>query len=129
MARGSAGKVLCLWGVLMGSSYLCICLVRSGVCVLGLARGSVLIIRCTCYPDGISTPAPAQHRPAHERRVGSGFIGLALRAVISVAPDDVVLARAVALDAERARGHVRGPFHGIPILLKVSAVCAGAPDW
>ena len=50
--------------------------------------------------------------------------GLALRAVISVAPDDIVLERAATLDAERARGHVRGPFHGIPILLKVSAVCA-----
>ncbi|KAH6615688.1 amidase signature domain-containing protein [Chaetomium sp. MPI-SDFR-AT-0129] len=44
--------------------------------------------------------------------------GLTLRAVISVAPDDIVLERAAMLDAERARDRVRGPFHGIPVLLK-----------
>ncbi|KAH6628472.1 amidase signature domain-containing protein [Chaetomium tenue] len=44
--------------------------------------------------------------------------GLTLRAVISVAPNDIVLGRAAMLDAERARGKVRGPFHGIPVLLK-----------
>lgn len=48
--------------------------------------------------------------------------GLALRAVISVAPEDVVLARAAQLDAERAQGKVRGPLHGIPILLKVCSL-------
>ncbi|KAM0426597.1 hypothetical protein ACHAPT_008291 [Fusarium lateritium] len=44
--------------------------------------------------------------------------GLTLRAVISVAPEDIVLARAAQLDAERAQGKVKGPLHGIPILLK-----------
>ncbi len=42
--------------------------------------------------------------------------GRALRAVIALNPH--ALADARELDAERARGHVRGPLHGIPILLK-----------
>lgn len=42
--------------------------------------------------------------------------GPALHAVIAVNPD--ALAQARALDAERKAGHVRGPLHGIPILVK-----------
>ena len=37
-------------------------------------------------------------------------------AVLEVNPD--ALSIAGALDAERVRGHVRGPLHGIPIMLK-----------
>ena len=40
----------------------------------------------------------------------------ALHSVIAVNPD--ALAQARALDAERKAGHVRGPLHGIPILIK-----------
>lgn len=40
-----------------------------------------------------------------------------LKAVISIAPNALLEARR--LDEERANGHVRGPFHGIPILIKV----------
>lgn len=40
----------------------------------------------------------------------------ALRSVIAVNPD--ALAQARALDAERKAGHVRGPLHGVPILIK-----------
>lgn len=44
--------------------------------------------------------------------------GLKLRAVISTAPENLVLETAARLDAERATGKTRGPFHGLPILLK-----------
>ena len=42
--------------------------------------------------------------------------GPALHAVLALNPQ--ALAEADALDAERANGHVRGPLHGIPVLLK-----------
>lgn len=45
--------------------------------------------------------------------------GKKLNALISVAPRDDVLRRAERLDDERARGAVRSPLHGIPIVLKV----------
>lgn len=44
--------------------------------------------------------------------------GLRLNAVISVAPLDSLKAQAAKLDAERSSGNARGPFHGIPILVK-----------
>jgi amidase len=42
--------------------------------------------------------------------------GPALRSVIETNPDAVAIARD--LDAERAGGSVRGPLHGVPILIK-----------
>ena len=42
--------------------------------------------------------------------------GPQLHAVIAVNPNAV--SDAIALDAERKAGHVRGPLHGIPILVK-----------
>ena len=42
--------------------------------------------------------------------------GPSLRSVLEVNPD--ALAIADSLDAERTSGHVRGPLHGVPILLK-----------
>ncbi|KAI0857301.1 putative glutamyl-tRNA amidotransferase subunit A [Xylaria cubensis] len=41
-----------------------------------------------------------------------------LHAVISVAPRDILVARSRQLDEERSKGQVRGPLHGIPILIK-----------
>ncbi|KAH7227277.1 amidase signature domain-containing protein [Fusarium solani] len=44
--------------------------------------------------------------------------GAALQAMIKVAPREKLLAQARGLDQERQRGQVRGPLHGIPIILK-----------
>jgi amidase len=47
-------------------------------------------------------------------RIGS--IDVELRSVIEVNPDGLAIADS--LDAERRDGHVRGPLHGIPVLVK-----------
>src|SRR5205814_960149 len=39
-----------------------------------------------------------------------------MRSVLQVNPEAIAIARA--LDAERKAGHVRGPLHGIPVLVK-----------
>lgn len=51
-----------------------------------------------------------------ERIAAIDSAGPALRSVIETNPDALEIAEA--LDAERAEGQVRGPLHGIPILLK-----------
>lgn len=43
--------------------------------------------------------------------------GPTLRAMISESP--TAISTAERLDEERARGNIRGPFHGIPIIVKV----------
>ena len=48
--------------------------------------------------------------------------GMRLKAVISIAPEQDVLQQAGALDRERAEGKIRGPMHGIPVIIKVSDV-------
>ena len=44
-----------------------------------------------------------------------------LKAVIAVAPEDVLDQTAAELDEERTKGIVHRPLHGIPILVKVSS--------
>jgi hypothetical protein len=44
--------------------------------------------------------------------------GLKLNAIISVAPHNLLSEYAKKLDSERASGKVRGPLHGIPIIVK-----------
>lgn len=43
-----------------------------------------------------------------------------LKAVLQTVPREKLLAQAECLDRERAEGVVRGPLHGIPILIKVA---------
>ncbi len=45
--------------------------------------------------------------------------GAGLRAMISIAPQDLLLKTAEKLDQERKEGNSRGPLHGIPIIVKV----------
>ncbi|KAL6824616.1 amidase signature enzyme [Trichoderma sp. SZMC 28015] len=44
--------------------------------------------------------------------------GLKLNAIISTAPQHIVIKQARLLDAERADGRIRGPLHGIPVVVK-----------
>lgn len=57
-----------------------------------------------------------QQIEAHDRR------GLKLNAMISVVPHQTLMTRSRLLDQERAEGRVRGPLHGIPVLVKVGEV-------
>ncbi|KAK0708454.1 amidase signature domain-containing protein [Lasiosphaeris hirsuta] len=47
-----------------------------------------------------------------------------VNAFISIAPHDILLRIATSLDNERAQGRVRGPLHGIPIVLKDAFITA-----
>jgi len=59
----------------------------------------------------------AQLVQAYQARIAAiDRAGPALHSVIAVNPD--ALAAAAALDAARKAGHLRGPLHGIPILVK-----------
>lgn len=48
----------------------------------------------------------------------NNIAGLGLHAIIQVAPLDSVFQIAAVLDQERRDGAIRGPLHGIPILVK-----------
>src|SRR5438067_8002178 len=64
---------------------------------------------------GASTaPSLAQAYLERIERIDRG--GPRLRSVIEVNPDAQAMAEQ--LDKERAQGHVRGPLHGIPIIVK-----------
>ena len=51
--------------------------------------------------------------------------GPELRAVLALSAD--ALAQAAGLDAERAAGRIRGPLHGIPVLVKDNIEAVGLP--
>jgi hypothetical protein len=46
------------------------------------------------------------------------YRGLALHAIIELAPTEDLIEQASLFDRERANGRIRGPLHGIPILVK-----------
>ena len=48
--------------------------------------------------------------------------GLKLNALLSIAPREDLLSKATILGTERADGQIRSPLHGLPIILKVSAI-------
>ena len=48
--------------------------------------------------------------------------GMKLNAVIATAPERDVVQQAKHLDQERAQGKVRGPMHGIPVIIKASEI-------
>ena len=50
---------------------------------------------------------------------------VALRAIAALAPD--ALSLAAERDAERAAGHLRGPLHGIPVVIKDNVEAIGLP--
>jgi amidase len=52
--------------------------------------------------------------------------GAKLNAMISVAPRELVLKAAEKLDRERAAGRLRGPLHGLPIIVKVRQTMQGS---
>jgi len=58
-----------------------------------------------------------QHIDAHNHQ------GARLNAVLSIPPLEVLLSQASKLDEERQAGRLRGPLHGIPIMLKVIVYC------
>jgi len=43
-----------------------------------------------------------------------------LHAITSIVPRELLYQQADVLDVERATGNVRGPLHGVPIVIKVS---------
>jgi amidase len=49
-----------------------------------------------------------------------------LRAVVSTTPEQLLMKRAEMLDDERTNGKIRGPLHGIPILLKDNIATAAS---
>ena len=51
-----------------------------------------------------------------ERENGAG---MQLNAIITLMPKELLIKTAAKLDQERADGRVRGPLHGIPIIVKV----------
>ena len=98
----------------------------------------------------ISAPAPDMKRPGLfnvltadlkllQRRLGDGSLHSVdlteaylaqihkhdhyLHAMVSIAPRDSLVTRAKILDQERKNGQLRGPLHGIPIILKVNIMC------
>lgn len=75
------------------------------------AQADVATLQAAMSAGSLSAVALTQHYLARIEQLDPQ-----LRAVLEVNPE--ALSIAIALDAERATGHVRSPLHGIPVLLK-----------
>ena len=106
----------------------------------GLAAGLLALVACHCNARAATPPAPALHldeasvaqlqqqmangeTTSHalvklylDRIAAMDKSGPAINAIIELNPDALKIADE--LDAERKHGKVRGPLHGIPILIK-----------
>lgn len=71
------------------------------------------------------TTSVALTRALLDRIAAVDDAGPELRAVLAVAPD--ALDQAAARDAERDAGQVRGPLHGVPVLVKDNVEALGLP--
>ncbi|MDB5962265.1 MAG: amidase [Massilia sp.] len=80
----------------------------------GILEAGVLEQQAAMAAGGLSAVSLARQYLARIAAIDKR--GPALNAVIELNPDAIAIARA--LDAERAAGKLRGPLHGIPVLLK-----------
>ena len=113
-------------------------LTRRGLLALGAAGAAAAALPGTAHAGALAEVSPAlvetsipqlQRRLARGAATSAGLVkgylrriaaidagGPHLRSVIEVNPDALEIARR--LDAELAAGRVRGPLHGIPVLVK-----------
>jgi amidase len=100
---------------------------RSFFASLGLLASAISTRNASALPsgltrdtntDGAPDPANAVQTSRHylERIATLDRHGPALRSIIELNPD--ALQMAAALDAERATGKLRGPLHGMPVVIK-----------
>ena len=75
--------------------------------------------------DGRTTSVALVTALLERIRVIDGPGDIELNAVLALAPD--ALDTAARLDAERAAGQVRGPLHGVPVLIKDNIEALGLP--
>lgn len=75
--------------------------------------------------DAGRTTSVALTRALLDRIAAVDDAGPQLRAVLGLSAD--AIERATRLDAERAAGRVRGPLHGVPILIKDNIEAVGLP--
>ena len=110
------------------ASTACVVLFGSGL-IAGAASAQTVAVQTATPPLAQASIVELQARMAAQRLTSEALVrfyldriarldraGPALHAVIALNPD--ALAQARALDAERRAGHVRGPLHGVPILIK-----------
>mgnify|MGYP003348443279 CR=1 FL=1 len=57
-----------------------------------------------------------RHLLARIAEIDAPDSAIALRSIIAISP--TALVEAIACDAERAQGNLRGPLHGLPVLVK-----------